>query len=131
MNTIPMNTSSEPDSLSRELFRAMNSREFSAFENVITENVAFDFPGVGRTEGRRRSALLLKSILRKYPKLRFDVQEIIAKGDRACVVWTNQGEDTNGRPYSNRGITLLHFSEGRIAFISDYFKDTSFTEGTT
>ncbi len=110
------------------LFEAMNSREFEAFEEVITDTVAFDFPGVGRTEGARRTLLLLKSLLRKYPELTFSVNEIIVQGNRACAVWVNQGKNSQGVPYSNSGVTLFHLTEGKISFISDYFKDTSFTE---
>jgi ketosteroid isomerase-like protein len=112
------------------VFLAMNSRDFTNLEQCIKDEVAFDFPGVGRTEGSRRTLLLLKSILRKYPKLQFTVTETIIQGDRACAVWTNEGVDSNGNPYANSGITLLHFSEGKITFISDYFKDTSFVESS-
>ena len=109
----------------------MNTRDFSTFEQVITEEVAFDFPGAGRVEGSRRTLLLLKSLLRKYPRLQFTVTEIIAEGERACAVWNNEGEDIHGKPYTNAGITLLQFREGMISFISDYFKDTSFVKVPT
>jgi ketosteroid isomerase-like protein len=112
------------------VFQAMNTRNFDEFEKIITDDVAFDFPGIGRTEGSRRTLLLLKSILRKYPKLHFTVTETIIDGDRSCAVWTNEGVDSKGNPYANSGITLLHFSDGKITFISDYFKDTSFVESS-
>jgi ketosteroid isomerase-like protein len=116
------------DKLIRLLFESMNSREFGAFEKVITEDVAFDFPGAGRTEGARRTLLLLKSLLRKYPVLIFTVNEIIVQENRACAIWVNEGKDSQGLPYNMSGVTLFHFSGDRISFISDYFKDTSFTE---
>jgi ketosteroid isomerase-like protein len=106
----------------------MNSREFDAFEKVITEDVAFDFPGAGRTEGARRTLLLLKTLLRKYPELTLTVKEIIVQEDRACAIWVNEGRDSKGSPYSNSGVTLFHFSDDKVSFISDYFKDNSFTE---
>lgn len=112
--------------LTEIIFRAMNTRDFDLFERHIADEVAFDFPGVGRVEGRRRTISLVKSILRKYPKLHFKVTEIITQGVRACAVWTNQGESVDGSAYSNSGMTLIHFEEGRISLISDYFKDTSF-----
>jgi ketosteroid isomerase-like protein len=112
--------------LAEDVFKAMNQRDFNAFEQLITEDVAFDFPGAGRVEGKRRTLLLLKSILRKYPVLRLKVSKIIVSGDRACTVWTNRGEASDGTPYSNSGMTLLHIKDGKVRFISDYFKDTSF-----
>jgi hypothetical protein len=38
------------------------------------------------------------------------------------------GEDIKGNPYKNAGVTLLHFNQGKISFISDFFKDTSFVK---
>jgi ketosteroid isomerase-like protein len=122
-----MNLNKDNHRMAQEIFHAMNTRDFTAFEQVIAEDVAFDFPGAGKVEGSRRTLLLLKSLLRKYPKLHFSISEVITEGERVCVVWTNEGEDIKGSAYSNAGITLLHFSEGKISFISDYFKDTSFT----
>jgi ketosteroid isomerase-like protein len=108
------------------VFRAINSRDFTEFEQMVTDDVSFDFPGAGIVEGSRRTLLLLKSILRKYPELIFTISEIIAQENRAVVIWTNKGKDHQGNPYANSGVTLLHFSQGKISFISDYFKDTSF-----
>jgi len=121
-----MNKTSSMNEMAEAVFHAMNTRDFSGLEQFITEDVAFDFPGVGRTEGSRRTLLLLKSLLRKYPKLHFTVSDIISQEDRACAIWTNQGEDIKGNPYANSGVTLIYLTEGKISFISDYFKDTSF-----
>ncbi|UCH13028.1 MAG: nuclear transport factor 2 family protein [Bacteroidales bacterium] len=110
------------------IFDAMNTRDFSKFENFITESVVFDFPGAGRIEGYKRVIIFLKALLRKYPELKFTVTEIITDNQRACAVWTNKGEDINGNTYSNSGITLLYFTGNKITFISDYFKDTSFVK---
>ena len=125
-----MSGTSQTNRMAETVFTAMNTRDFSDFEHLITEDVAFDFPGAGRAEGNRRTLLLLKSLLRKFPRLEFSISEVISQADRACVVWTNEGEDVKGNPYANAGITLLHFRDGKISFISDYFKDTSFTKPT-
>jgi len=116
--------------LAELVFKAMNSCDFDTFETVITEDVVFDFPGAGRAEGDRRSLLLMRSIIRKFPKLHFDVTETIVEGNRACVIWTNEGEDLQGNSYSNSGATFIHFSADKICFLSDYFKDTSFIQSS-
>jgi ketosteroid isomerase-like protein len=110
------------------IFKAMNTRDFSEFESYATEDVVFDFPGAGRITGIKRVLIFLKALLRKYPKLTFTVSEIIADKQKACAVWTNEGEDVDGNPYSNSGITLLYFTGNKLTFISDYFKDTSFVK---
>ncbi len=114
--------------MAESVFQAMNSRDFEIFEKSITEDMVFDFPGAGRAEGDRRSLLLMRSILRKFPKLYFTVSEVIVEADRACVVWTNEGEDIQGTSYTNSGFTLIHFRDDKICFLSDYFKDTSFVK---
>ncbi|MFC2137102.1 nuclear transport factor 2 family protein [Bacteroidota bacterium] len=114
--------------LTRKVFEAMNSRDFSDFENILTENAAFDFPGAKKADGKRRVVIMLNALLRKFPKLEFSVSEIIVEDNKACAVWTNEGENTNGEPYANSGVTILHFEDEKICFISDYFKDTSFTQ---
>ena len=117
----------QTEELARHIFTAMNERDFDWFEAHITDEIGFDFPGAGRAEGKRRTLLLLKSILRLYPRLVFTVEEVIASGDRASVVWHNEGENRAGEAYSNRGMTLVHLEKGQISLLSDYFKDTSFT----
>jgi ketosteroid isomerase-like protein len=71
--------------------------------------------------------IFLKALLRKYPRLWFTVHEHISEQDRVCVVWSNEGSNSSGEAYENRGVTIVRFESGLIAGISDYFKDTSFT----
>jgi ketosteroid isomerase-like protein len=114
--------------MARQIFTAMNIRDFSGLEEIMDEEAVFDFPGVEPVEGSRKVLIFLKALLRKYPKLTFTISEVIVNKNRACAVWSNQGENIDGHPYKNRGITLLHFSGNKINFISDYFKDTSFVK---
>jgi len=109
------------------IFEAMNTGEFSKFQQNAQEDISFDFPGTDRIEGAKRVILFFKVLLRKYKNLTFTVNEVIVGSEKACVVWTNKGEYSNGNLYENSGITLFHFSGDKISYISDYFKDTSFT----
>ena len=108
------------------IFDAMNTSDFSEFEKNATDNLSFEFPGVDRVEGVKRVILFFKILLRKYNNLTFTVSEVIVEKKRACVVWTNTGEEKDGKIYKNSGITLFHFTDHKVSFISDYFKDTSF-----
>ena len=112
--------------LAEAIFTTMNGRDVSHLEHYLAEDAVCDFPGPGRIEGPRRILVFLKVLFRKYPRLEFSVVDILVDGDQACAVWTNEGEDKKGKPYQNSGVTLMRFSEGKIVFISDYFKDTSF-----
>ncbi len=110
------------------IFESMNRREFSELEPLVSEQLAFDFPGAGIVTGRKRVLIFLKALLRKYPRLLFTVHECIAEKDRVCVVWENEGRSASGQEYANRGVTVVHFENGLISLISDYFKDTSFAQ---
>ncbi len=114
--------------LARSVFHAMNTRDFATLEMNVTEDVVFDFPGAGKIEGNRRVMLFLKALLRKYPILAFEVSEILIDNQNACAVWTNRGENSEGIAYANSGLTLMQFTGNKIAYISDYFKDTSFVQ---
>ena len=111
-----------------QIFAAMNSRDVSELAPYIAEEATFDFPGAGCITGKKRILLFFKILFRKYPRLFFRIDDIIVEGDRACAVWSNEGEDAHGTAYQNRGITLVRTADGQITFISDYFKDTSFAE---
>ncbi len=66
--------------------------------------------------------------MRKYSELIFEVQDIITENEKTCDIWTNSGKYMNGKEYKNSDMTLIHFKEDKIIFLSDYFKDISFTE---
>jgi ketosteroid isomerase-like protein len=122
-----MNDNIDYKSIAVSVFDAMNTSEFSTFEKNAAENIQFDFPGIERIEGVKRVILFFKVLLRKYKNLKFNVNDVILGGKKACVVWTNRGEYKDGTNYENSGITLFHFTDDKVLFISDYFKDTSFT----
>lgn len=124
-----MEPHAQASQLVRILFNALNSRNLASLEQHLAEDAGFDFPGPGLICGRKKIILFLKILFRKFSRLTFALQRVIAEDDCACAVWTNEGEDKQGKPYGNRGITLLEMRDGKIIFMSDYFKDTSFTAG--
>lgn len=121
-----MNSDRNNSELAQIVFRAMSSRDLSIAEPFMSDDVILDFPGSGRIEGYRRVLIFIKALLRRYPGLTFTIKEVITDKDRACTAWTNKGTHLDGSPYENSGITLFHISGGKITFMSDYFKDTSF-----
>ncbi len=108
------------------IFSTLNHRDLSLLSQHLSEDAVFDFPGAGSIEGHKHILTFFKVLFRKYSRLTFTVEYVISEGKRVCVTWSNEGEDKRGNPYSNRGITLVEVSDGKIISISDYFKDTSF-----
>jgi ketosteroid isomerase-like protein len=109
---------------------AMDKRDFTLYEKYVAEDAELDFPGSETVKGCRRIIVFLKAVLRKYPELKFTIENIIVDEVGAAVVWSNKGRFKNGEPYNNRGITFVKLKTGKIILISDYFKDTSFLKRT-
>ncbi len=114
--------------LTGEFFEAMNLRETDKMRERVCDDVSLDFPGIKLVEGKKRVLIFINSLLRKYKTLNFEILDVLVDGDRACVIWKNSGKMINDKDYSNNGVTYFRFMDEKIEFISDYFKDTSFTQ---
>lgn len=77
--------------------------------------------------GKRRILTLFGLIFRRYRELFWNVTEVYPAGERKLVYQTeSKGTFADGRPYANSILTIIEFSpEGKIRFLSDYFKDTA------
>ena len=110
------------------IFSSLNNRELTQLNDCLDENATFDFPGTKLIKGRKKILTFFKILFRKYPRLTFTVQESIGDGGKVCILWTNEGITSNGTHYANQGVTYVDISGGKIKFISDYFKNTSFID---
>ena len=105
----------------------LNKKELENLNRFLSPVVIFYFPGTKPLSGPQKVIQLFKMIFRKYPNLTFRIKDIIAEKNRVAVSWVNSGTDVNGDPYQNEGVTLFRIEQGYITYISDYFKNTSFT----
>ncbi len=114
-----------PKEAAHAVFEAMNRRELDGLAPLLSPDAVFDFPGAGRIEGPKAIERFLKILFRRFPRLVFTPGRVIAEGDAVAVEWTNEGEDRKGAPYQNAGVTVIVLEDGRIASLSDTFKDTA------
>ena len=121
-----MEIKNDKEMLTNAVFEALNTTNFEKLEPLLDDNIVFEFPGTPRIEGKKRMMIMMKTLLRKFPVLTFDVYDMIIEDDKACAIWTNKGESNKGEPYENQGVTVHRFANNKITYISDYFKDTSF-----
>jgi uncharacterized protein (TIGR02246 family) len=108
-------------------FDAMNTRDASSVASMLAEDAVFHFPGTAPMVGVERIQKFLKVLFFKFPRLEFSVGRVVADESAAAVEWTNRGERRDGAPYANAGVTVLALEGDRIVYLSDTFKDTSFT----
>lgn len=116
---------SMPDNqLIHKFFEVLSHRKTQEMDGLLCPDVEFFFPKTRPLIGEKRIFKFLNILFRQYPELIFKVQRVIRQGDRAAVHWTNQGLNRRREPYQNEGVTLLEIKDGKINYISDFFKDT-------
>jgi steroid delta-isomerase-like uncharacterized protein len=110
--------------LAAAFFERMNRRIIDDMVDLLKDDTRFLFPKTQPLVGKERIVKFFQILFRHYPELYFEVQGIIAEGDRVAVHWTNQGISRKQEHYENEGVTWFEFEEGKISLISDFFKDT-------
>lgn len=109
------------------IFDAMNTRNLDPFLDILDPDAVFYFPGTKPLTGPRKIETFLKILFHRYPRLDFTIGRLVTEANTAAVEWTNEGEDRKGMPYANAGVTVVELRNGRIIYMSDTFKDTSFS----
>ena len=107
-----------------KFFEVLNERALDKADNVLDPQAEFYFPKTQPLVGKDRILKFLKIFFRQYPELVFTVVRVIHQGNQAAVHWTNRGINRRKEPYENEGVTIMEIKEGKISFISDFFKNT-------
>ena len=114
-----------PDELIfHKFFEVFNRRDIEEMGNLLNPTAELFFPKTRPLVGKEHVLKFVNILLRQYPKLSFKIERVIQQGDRAAVHWTNQGMNRRKEPYQNEGVTILETHNGKISFISDFFKNT-------
>jgi limonene-1,2-epoxide hydrolase len=105
----------------------LESRELKRLERWFSDTTELWVPPAAPVTGGRRILAMFRAIFRMYADLHWKVTEVHAIGERRFFYltdsWGTIGEAT---PYRNHVATVIVFDEeGRIASLSDYFKDTA------
>ena len=107
-----------------EFFDFVNQRDLDKMGNLLSPDAKFYFPKTQPMIGKERILRFFGILFRQYPQLAFEIHRTIHQDKHSAVHWTNQGVNRKSEPYQNEGVTLLEWEEGKIRFISDFFKDT-------
>lgn len=113
----------------RRFHDATNSGDPALVEQAIDEIVApdlvFHAPAPVDATGREALKLVWRSLLRAFPDIHVEIEDVIAGGDkvvyRNTVTGTHRGEyrgiPPTGRPVRYQEIFIVRFAAGRIAEI--------------
>jgi ketosteroid isomerase-like protein len=107
-----------------KFFQVLNEQDLEAADNLLNAKTEFYFPKTQPIVGKDRILKFLKIFFRQFPELIFTVVRVIRQGDQVAVHWTNRGMNRHKEPYENEGVTLLEMEEGKIVYVSDFFKNT-------
>lgn len=105
----------------------LNSLKIENLQKWFNDESRIWIPPAGEVVGARRILALFRAIFRKYEKLEWNVDEIFHLGNGKFFYETmSKGTIADKGIYSNQICTIVSFAEnGKIKFLSDYFKDTS------
>jgi ketosteroid isomerase-like protein len=107
-----------------KFFQVLNEQDLVEANNLLAPQAELFFPKTQPMVGKDRILKFLKIFFRQYPELIFTAKRVIRQGDQAAVHWTNRGISRHKEPYENEGVTILEMENGKIVYISDFFKDT-------
>jgi ketosteroid isomerase-like protein len=95
-------------------------------DDFVNEHTAALGSGcVGRDEYRTR----LPGFLATFAGLRYDVEDVIADGDRASVAYTMHASH-DGHPITIRGVMRIDVRDGKVARRVDYWDALTFLKQT-
>ena len=100
-----------------------NERRVELVDELAVEDYVEHDPFPGQGDGRADLRARVELILAAMNPLRFDVQDVVAEGDRVVVRWVQQGTQTGpfmgmpptGRQYTMAGIDVHRLRDGRMA----------------
>ena len=120
-----------------KLYSALSSGDLATWASMHADDVAFNVNGStavsGRTVGKKAVLdellpLLFSRVKAESAQIGINWKCMCASGNRATVIFEGISETMEGRPYNNRYLQMLEFSDdGLIREVWEFF-DTALAE---
>jgi ketosteroid isomerase-like protein len=122
----------KPGELARNLFQAINTKQWEQLLAFFHDDAALIFPGTSPLSGEHRGKESVKKYFRRMniavPDLQFEIRAIAESDNLAMIEWRNGGKTRRGEAYGNYGVTVLQFRDGKVLELRDYL-DTERLKG--
>ncbi|MBG9376565.1 nuclear transport factor 2 family protein [Panacibacter sp. DH6] len=107
----------------------LQKRDPQQLEKWFTPESVVWIPPANPVKGKNKILVLFRAIFSRYKELNWQIEKIFEVADNQCVYFSSSwGAFRNGSNYKNRIVTEILFNEkGEITNLSDYFKDTLFS----
>src|ERR1700722_9898651 len=114
----------DPQTVLHAAFDAIIQGDFEAFGAWMSEDVELNIRGFGALDGSWRGRAAVVAATRKNFALvseqKPEIESIISEGDRIAVLLREKGIfQSNGQPYSVRGVQWFTFANGKIRKIDE------------
>lgn len=113
--------------LTTEFFGALSSGDIETASNTFAPDGELLFPGLRPVQGRPLVKRMLGIIRRRYDIIDWQPDRPLIQHDRWMLTsWRVRGVFRGTfQSYENEGVSLIRLeAHGKIAMLSDYFKDT-------
>jgi ketosteroid isomerase-like protein len=128
-----MNESISPDQLTittrdilEQFHAAFNQHNVEAVMAIMTDDCVFENtyppPDGERYEGQAAVRVFWETLFRDSPQAHFEVEELVAGGERGFLRWTYHWVDRNGQSGHIRGVDIFRVREGKVAEKLSYVK---------
>lgn len=109
-----------------DFMKDLNSLNIEQLEKWFTDESTIWIPPLKEVSGKNRILALFRAIFKRYDTIEWHVFEIFSLGNQKYFYQTTSYGTMVGKGvYENNICTLVHFSKnGKIIYLSDYFKDT-------
>ena len=102
--------------------RSLARKDWAHLKSLLCDDATLDYPGARLVRGRAPVVLFLRRVMMRFDSIVFNIDETICHDGRICILWRNAGTLLTGKPFENRGATIVHLRGEQIASLSDYFK---------
>lgn len=112
-----------------DFFDALSADDIGRAAQVLADDVLFLFPGIRPVHGKALTTRMLRVIRRRFLDIRWTrTMSIQAEPDWLISTWSVTGTFVGGGVYRNEVVSIVRLDQdGKVAYLSDYFKSTDFT----
>jgi hypothetical protein len=113
------------EDLCRAFMRDLEAHDLRGLERWFSESTTVCVPPCEAVRGTRRILAFFRTVFRSYDEIHWRMTDVYAVPGRRCIYLSESWGTRRGAEYRNHIVTVIDFdADGRITFLSDYFKDT-------
>ena len=127
-----MSTETTNKALVAQFFQALNAGDVEAIVNTYADDGCVQTMGntlISGISNKEQIAAAAGGIVDVFPNgLTFEVQDMVAEGEKVAVEARSEGEHISGQIYSNEYHFLFQFRDGKLLQLKEYMDTEQVTD---